>query len=1075
MTEKKRFLGGGHIGILALVFAFLFAGDCVLANQQAGPPEEAKFEIFSLKHISIDQGKKYLAEVIKGTVTHFPGSSALLVTAEPQELAKAKNLLDLVDEPGQFVIKAILPVSSARNLPSNEQIAARLSPSLTRGVCIGSFSNPPSSDAKIKAIIDIHNDTVVAIAPPSLIDLIVAVIGQSPDIQASKQPNKSRIQDKSVVRPERQISLLPALNEAKFLLSAKGEIDADPNAIEDVIEDEAAQASSANPSYQLAPLVNGEQVVNLSLGERQKLTIIELLGLVGPYLKLDFIYTEKDIDQEISINPHGKYAGPIKVKDLYPMLEAVLKHQNLAMTRSGGNFVSIAQVAKTLDIDPTFIEDDKSTIKRGDGMIQRVFKLDHIQTSTAKTLLEGMKLTTNLTEIPETKTLIITAYAYRMPRIQSLLNIVDKPGEPKKFRFRPLDYTMAQTLAPKLQALAEQLGTISITIATEQATPTSTARPTRKSGESATAYNARLRQWTTAQAQRARSSASRTSTSTQQGQPTTPTVFLDADERTNRILMIGLDKQLDEVEKLIETLDVAQQDLRSLEVYKIEHVDAEEVKMKLEELGIITPRMMSPYGYGSRLTGDPKSPTTSTTAAARTTAARTTAMSSRMRQDEMMEAPLDEPQVIVISQINSLLVNATTEQHAKILKIKEYVDQETDEDLMPVVIYPLENQSPGHLEEVLRPLIEETIMDKEGKAVQEVKKKQEDDQIEIVSDPNTFSLIVYASKKNQEWIGKLIEKLDKRRSQVLIDVTLVEISKTDSFNYDLNIIQSFPDLTDTSGLTSAIMGGVGIEPYTANNLVSTLTNSSRDRFIDFQANAGTGTGFYGDEHINILLTAMQQKDYGRVLAKPKLLVNDNEEGIISTTDITYVKIETGTIVEGVGNTVQTGVSYEPYDAGIELRIVPHISRGDFLRLDIVMNRDDFGTITLIKPPDTSGTNIDTTVTVPDGSTIILGGMLKLNQSKGGSKIPILGDLPIVGGLFRSTSNNDIQKNLYVFVKAEIIRPTDTDFAQADSHLHQISDRNREAFEKSEKEFQEYQDWPGLTPKAMEPINVLDAQ
>jgi general secretion pathway protein D len=234
-------------------------------------------------------------------------------------------------------------------------------------------------------------------------------------------------------------------------------------------------------------------------------------------------------------------------------------------------------------------------------------------------------------------------------------------------------------------------------------------------------------------------------------------------------------------------------------------------------------------------------------------------------------------------------------------------------------------------------------------------------------------------------------------------------------------------------------------------------------------------GFYGDEHINVLLTAMQQKDYGRVLAKPKILVNDNEEGKISTIDVTYVRTETGTIIEGVSNAVQTGVAYEPYDAGIELTIVPHISRGDFLRLDILMHRDDFGTITGEKPPDTSGSDIETTVTVPDGSTIILGGLIKLNQSKGGSKIPILGDFPILGGLFRSTSNSDIQRNLYVFVKAEIIRPADTDFAQADSHLLQISDRNREAFEKHEKKFQEYHDWLGIKPKSMEPINVLDAQ
>jgi general secretion pathway protein D len=219
---------------------------------------------------------------------------------------------------------------------------------------------------------------------------------------------------------------------------------------------------------------------------------------------------------------------------------------------------------------------------------------------------------------------------------------------------------------------------------------------------------------------------------------------------------------------------------------------------------------------------------------------------------------------------------------------------------------------------------------------------------------------------------------------------------------------------------------------------------------------------------------MQQKNYGRVLAKPKILVNDNEEGIIETKDTTYVEIQTGTVIQGAtAGTVQTSVNYDPYEAGITLTITPHISRGNLLRLDIDLQRDDFGIITGEKPPDVAGSNIKTTVTVPDGSTIILGGMLKLNQSKGGTKVPILGDIPFIGGLFRSTSNNDTQKNLYVFVKAEIIRPDEGGFANSD--LTRISDRNREAFERHEIEFQEYHDWPGVKPKRMTPFKVLDAQ
>jgi general secretion pathway protein D len=218
---------------------------------------------------------------------------------------------------------------------------------------------------------------------------------------------------------------------------------------------------------------------------------------------------------------------------------------------------------------------------------------------------------------------------------------------------------------------------------------------------------------------------------------------------------------------------------------------------------------------------------------------------------------------------------------------------------------------------------------------------------------------------------------------------------------------------------------------------------------------------------------MQQKDYGRVLAKPKILVNDNEEGTINTEDVTYVAKQTSTIIEGVQNAVPTSTDFEPFNAGITLTITPHISRGDFLRLDIDLARDDFGTITGDKPPDTTGSNINTTVTVPDGSTIILGGMLKLNQSKGGTKVPLLGDLPFIGGLFRSASNSDIQRNLYVFVKAEIIRPPAEGLAQVD--LMKISDRNRAAFEEHEAEFQKHHDWPGIKAEPMEPLKVLEAQ
>jgi general secretion pathway protein D len=691
--------------------------------------------------------------------------------------------------------------------------------------------------------------------------------------------------------------------------------------------------------------------------------------------------------------------------------------------------------------------------------------------SNAVTLINAMKLSVT-PPISEGKSLIVTTYSNRIPRLERILEMIDKPGEPRKFRYRQLRYTMAQTLVPKLQTLAEQLGTVNITISAEEEEAPSPSP--RRSSETAAQYAARLRREQQLRAQRAAAAARTGGAAEEQVQPS---VFLDADERTNRILMIGDKEQLDAVEDLIDTLDVAQQDLRSLKLYKIENVDAEEVRDKLIEFGIIGASTQTQGASGAEEVGGETAPAVQQrTPARRRTSARTGT------EEQEQEALVEEPQVVVIEQTNSLLVNATEEQQKRIETIKDYVDSQVVQDEIPYKVYQLRNQGPEHLREILLPLVEETITtatggDEQAK-IQETRKKQEEP-ITIVADPNTFSLVVYANKKNQDWIESLVKQLDKRRPQVLIDVTLVQISKTDSFEYDLNLLESFPDLTSTSGLTSAIMdiaAGANDE-FDGDinhgvNLVPRL-NGGRDHFLDFQSDNGRGTAFYGDKHINFLLKAMRQKDYGRVLAKPKILVNDNEEGVIKTIDRTYVTKQTGTIIEGVTNAVQTAVDYQDYPAGITLTIVPHISESDLLRLDINLERSDFGTITGEKPPDTTESNVVTTVTVPDGSTIILGGMIKLNQSKGGTKVPLLGDIPLLGGLFRSTSNSDIQRNLYVFVKAEIIRPPDDGYASND--LQQISDRTKNAFEKHELEFQKYQDWPGVKPQPMEPLKVLEAQ
>jgi general secretion pathway protein D len=404
----------------------------------------------------------------------------------------------------------------------------------------------------------------------------------------------------------------------------------------------------------------------------------------------------------------------------------------------------------------------------------------------------------------------------------------------------------------------------------------------------------------------------------------------------------------------------------------------------------------------------------------------------------------------------------------------------------PYVVYSLENQKPADLAKVLNDLIKETVPEQAGPSSPDAKiqtrptaaatttsPSREEEKIRIIPDEISYSLIVFANKKNQQWVAAIIKELDQYRPQVLLDCTLVEVTKQDDFNYDLNIIHSIPDLTNTSGFTDNLVSGT--TPVTKDSILTKL-NAATDRkqFIDMQSDSGRFTGFYGNEKVMALLTAMQTKKYGRILANPKILVDDNQEGTIETKSTTYITRTSSTNIPGEGGQVVTtqNTEFEPYDASISLVIKPHISKGDNLRLEIAMIRSDFVNFSAasLEPPDKAESNVKTVVTVPDNSTIILGGMDRINQTKGGSKVPILGDIPLVGGLFRSTDNLSTQNKLYIFVKPHILRPG-KDLANED--VKRISETYRKDFETKESEMQRYDDWPGIKPKPMDPPKILE--
>lgn len=194
---------------LVLASSYLLAADPVRSNPEGAQtsngadsgsaPVQARYRVFAFRHISTEQARKFLVEAKLGTASKLPAANMLLVTAQPRQLIKATAILRLIDAATPFVMKAILPASAAKNLPSNEQIAAAVG-----GISIGSFSHPPTGTEteKVKAIIDIHDDAVVAIAPADKLEQIIEAIEKYTSTSSLKQLQKAKAEVLQPVQPQ---------------------------------------------------------------------------------------------------------------------------------------------------------------------------------------------------------------------------------------------------------------------------------------------------------------------------------------------------------------------------------------------------------------------------------------------------------------------------------------------------------------------------------------------------------------------------------------------------------------------------------------------------------------------------------------------------------------------------------------------------------------------------------------------------------------------------------------------------------------------------------------------------------
>ena len=1125
-----------HLILLFVVIILIFAGCKTIFPEKNTKYNPTEKKIFELKHNDSEQCLSLLSQLGYKNVSRIKDTNDILATGTLEQLHSLDIIIDLIDEKEDYFVENLGPASVARILPPNHQIAQSMEGNIRIGTfieppqkngtrraiidiqddkVIGIF--PVAYREKLhKLLFNTPDETEYAKEMPnpraynkSSIDGIITHINDKTEqhdkpedgtSSGSNHVSETQIteiqgRESSLRRPENQQSYSGRSTTVFAMSEMYSPNDPDLEIPEEITLPETQVETIDEPvtlKIDLKPIEdinnsmqteiaskpleipNGEDILDLALPET--MTLIDMLDLVGKNLGLNYVYDPGTIGkQSVTLKMHGSKEGKMKVKDLYALLETVLKYHNLAMIRRADKFVNIVPVGQVLEVDPKLVDMTNKNVQAGDTVVTCVFNLHYIDVESVTNLLQTMKLAVVVSPLKDSQVLFVTCYAHRIERIEELVNMLDQPGKLKECRIRRIKYVAINGLLTRVRTLAKELRGITI-ISSSPTTGTSSAK-----------------------------------------QGTKQPVLIDIDETMNRIFMIGQNEQLTIIEGLIDILDIAHKDTRITRFYNIKHMKAQDILTKLNELEILRISKSSTKASGDSanipsvtqepivliieatnqllikavkeqhdqiqeflsyydvLPEDPpilqyypihyieaealKRKLEELNLVGLGTIAlpeKSDASSKTKVQKNAVDVLTPKTEVIVNESTNSLFIKATSEQHEKIATIISIIDVKLSEEELSYKIYPLENSSPEHVARLLEKLIRENSRNKDDKIQNDPNRSHS---VMIVPDSNTFSLIVYATKKDHNWIKELTKSLDKRRPQVLIDVTLVEITRTDTFEYDLNLVANAED---------AVIGNIGISP-----IQTTTSSKLLEGGFNLPDEEGSPTGqtkaFYSDKNVQALLTAIKRKNYGRVLAKPKILVNDGQEGIISTIDETTYKKESIQIPQ-VGTPITTR-DFEAIQAKIQLKITPHISEGNLLRLDVYMSRDDFGSRPEQgAPPDKATSEVDTTVFVPDANTVILGGLVKLNQSKAGSKIPLLGNIPIIGILFRSVNNNDVEKKLYVFLKANIVRPS---VGGALEDLNAISQEHKEAFEKSEEEFQELEDIPGVKSKPMPPEKVLD--
>jgi general secretion pathway protein D len=309
------------------------------------------------------------------------------------------------------------------------------------------------------------------------------------------------------------------------------------------------------------------------------------------------------------------------------------------------------------------------------------------------------------------------------------------------------------------------------------------------------------------------------------------------------------------------------------------------------------------------------------------------------------------------------------------------------------------------------------------------------------------ALVIAAPSAVIREIQSVVAKLDRARPQVLIEAVIAELSEEQARDMSAQLVITGKNrggyITNFDGVLAGLLGtafGDG-ESVDAAQIAGSLPQSVIGVVGNFDAKTNRGMG--------LLVQAIKKDGRNKLLSTPSVITLDNEEASLSVGE--QVPFPTGSYANtNNSNSVNPFTTVNREDVGVMLKVKPQISKGNAVRLEIEQESSAVktGTADSQLGATTTKSNIETNVMIQDGELLVLGGLIEGTTSGSESKVPFLGDIPVLGNLFKSSNNSDRERVLMVFIRPTIIRTPEDANKLSQSKFEHLKTRDFEGNEDS---------------------------